>query len=80
MDNLADLMQRLLEIHSGERRTPKLIAEDEQLMNCLQKRHLAENSSRSVQLIEEDPFAARRESGRTFRDAPRVLGHKARTI
>jgi hypothetical protein len=29
MENYADLMQRLLEIQSGERRSPKLIAEDE---------------------------------------------------
>jgi hypothetical protein len=29
MENYADLMQRLLEIQNGERRSPKLIAEDE---------------------------------------------------
>ena len=41
MENYADLMQRLLEIQSGERRSPKLIAEDERLMRSLQKRNLA---------------------------------------
>jgi hypothetical protein len=41
MENYADLMQRLLEIQSGERRSPKLIAEDERLMQSLQKRNLA---------------------------------------
>jgi len=36
-------MQRLLEIQSaGHQRSPKLIAEDNQLMQELQKRHLAE--------------------------------------
>jgi hypothetical protein len=39
MENLADLMQRLLEIQSGGRqRSPKLIAEDELLMDGLKKR------------------------------------------
>jgi hypothetical protein len=43
MENFAELMQRLLEIQSaGHQRSPKLIAEDNQLMQELQKRHLAE--------------------------------------
>jgi hypothetical protein len=42
MENLAELMQRLLEIQSGGRqRSPKLIAEDERLMDALRKRNLA---------------------------------------
>jgi len=39
MENFAELMQRLLEIQSGERhRSPQLIAEDERLMDGLRKR------------------------------------------
>ena len=42
MENFAELMQRLLEIQSGGRqRSPELIAEDERLMDGLQKRNLA---------------------------------------
>ena len=42
MEDFAELMQRLLEIQSGERqRSPELIAEDERLMADLRKRHLA---------------------------------------
>jgi len=42
MEDLAELMQRLLEIQSGGRqRSPELIAEDERLMDGLQKRYLA---------------------------------------
>jgi len=46
MENFAELMQRLLEIQSGGRqRSPELIAEDERLMDALQKRNLAGNPS-----------------------------------
>jgi hypothetical protein len=39
MENLAELMQRLLEIQSGGRqRSPELIAEDDRLMDGLRKR------------------------------------------
>jgi hypothetical protein len=39
MENFAELMQRLLEIQSGERhRSPELITEDERLMDGLRKR------------------------------------------
>jgi hypothetical protein len=39
MENFAELMQRLLEIQSGGRqRSPKLIAEDERLMDRLRRR------------------------------------------
>jgi hypothetical protein len=42
MENLADLMQRLLEIQSGGRqRSPKLVAEDERLMDSLKKRAIS---------------------------------------
>ena len=38
MEDLAELMQRLLEIQSeGRQRSPELIAEDERLMDGLQK-------------------------------------------
>jgi len=42
MENFAELMQRLLEIQSGGRqKSPELIAEDERLMDGLQKSNLA---------------------------------------
>jgi len=50
METFADLMQRLLEIQSGERRSPKLIAEDERLMRNLQKRHLAGKPTQKLEL------------------------------
>jgi hypothetical protein len=41
MENFAELMQRLLEIQSGGRpRSPEVVAEDERLMDRLQKRDL----------------------------------------
>jgi hypothetical protein len=50
MDNFAELMQRLLEIQSGGRqRSPKLIAEDERLMDGLQKRNLAGKPRQTAQ-------------------------------
>jgi hypothetical protein len=49
MENLAELMQRLLEIQSGGRqRSPKLIAEDERLMDALRKRNLAGEPPQTV--------------------------------
>jgi hypothetical protein len=46
MENLAALMQRLLEIQSGGRqRSPKLIAEDELLMDGLKKRSISATAS-----------------------------------
>ena len=53
MEKFAELMQRLLEIHSGERRSPKLIAEDERLMRSLQQRNLAGKPTQSLELSEE---------------------------
>jgi hypothetical protein len=42
MKNFAGLIQRLLEIQSGERqRSPELIAEDARLMDGLQKRMIS---------------------------------------
>ena len=42
MEDLAELMQRLLEIQSGGRqRSPELIADDERLMDGLRMRYLA---------------------------------------
>jgi hypothetical protein len=56
MENLADLMQRLLEIQSGGRqRSPELIAEDERLMDGLRKRHLAGKPAATVKLSQDNP-------------------------
>jgi hypothetical protein len=41
METYVELIQRLLEIQIGGRpRSPELVAEDERLMNALQKRNL----------------------------------------
>jgi hypothetical protein len=56
MENFAELMQRLLEIQSGGRqRTPELIAEDERLMDGLQKRNLAGKPTQLVELSQNCP-------------------------
>jgi hypothetical protein len=55
MENYADLMQRLLEIQSGERRSPKLIAEDERLMRSLQEKNLAGRSTQKLELSGNSP-------------------------
>ena len=55
MENFADLMHRLLEIQSGERRSPKLIAEDERLMRSLQDRHLAGKPIQKLALSANSP-------------------------
>jgi hypothetical protein len=48
MENIAELMERLLEIQSGGRqRSPELVEEDERLMDALQKRHLAGSHTKS---------------------------------
>jgi hypothetical protein len=48
MENFAELMQRLLEVQSGGRqRSPKLIAEDERLIDGLR---LAARPARTVEL------------------------------
>jgi hypothetical protein len=54
MENFAELMQRLLEIQSGGRqRSPDLIAEDERLMDALQKRYLAGKPAQNVRLSQD---------------------------
>jgi hypothetical protein len=54
MENLAELMQRLLEIQSGGRqRSPELIAEDERLIEGL--RRLAGKSTQTVKLGQDSP-------------------------
>jgi len=52
MENFAELMQRLLEIQSGGRpRSPELIAEDERLMDDLQRnRNLAGKPAQTAKL------------------------------
>jgi hypothetical protein len=56
MENFAHLMRRLLEIQSGGReRSPELVAEDERLMDGLQKRNLAEEPPQSVELSQDSP-------------------------
>ena len=52
MEDLAQLMRRLPEIQSGEEnmRSPELIAEDERLIEYLQKRHLAGRLAREQRL------------------------------
>jgi hypothetical protein len=56
MENLSDLMQRLLEIQSGGRqRSPELIAEDERLLDGLRKRRLAGKPTARVKLSQDGP-------------------------
>jgi hypothetical protein len=51
MEHFAELMQRMLEIQSGGRqRSPKLIAEDERLIDGLQKRSMAGKLSQTLDL------------------------------
>ena len=51
MENFAELMHRLLEIQSGERqRSLELIAEDERLMDALQKKNLTGNATQTERL------------------------------
>jgi hypothetical protein len=60
MEYFAELMQRLLEIQSGGRqRSPDLIAEDERLMDGLQKRSLAGKPPESVELNQDSPEGMR---------------------
>ena len=52
MEDFVQLMRRLPEIQSGEedKRSPELIAEDERLIEYLQKRHLAGKPAREQHL------------------------------
>jgi len=55
MENFADLIQRLLEIQSGGRqRSTQLIAEDEQLIDGLQKRSSTRKPVQMVRLSQDD--------------------------
>jgi hypothetical protein len=54
MENIAELIQRLLEIQSGGRqRSPTLITEDERLMDGLQKRSLAGTPAQTTKLSQD---------------------------
>jgi hypothetical protein len=56
MQNFAALMRRLLEIQYDEReRSPELIADDEQLMDGLQKSDLAGKPPQSAALSRNNP-------------------------
>ena len=60
MENFAELMQRLLEIQSdGRQRSPELIAEDERLMDGLQKKNLARKPLQTVRLSQDSPEQTR---------------------
>ncbi len=57
MENLTELMQRLLENQSGgTQRSAKLIAEDERLMDDLRQRILA---GKPTQTVEVSPLGTR---------------------
>jgi hypothetical protein len=59
MENFAELMQRLLEIQSGGRqRSPELIAEDERLIDRLQKRTLGGKPTQTIKLSQDSPERA----------------------
>jgi hypothetical protein len=60
MEDLTELMQRLLEIQSGGRqRSPQLIEEDSRLMDGLQKRKLAGKPIQTVKLSQDSPERVR---------------------
>ena len=60
MENFAELMQRLLEIQSGGRqRSPEAIAEDERLMDRLQRRILTAKPPQTVNLSQDSPQGTR---------------------
>jgi hypothetical protein len=60
MQDFTELMQRLLEIQSGGRqRSPELNAEDERLMDGLQKRNLTgKSTTQRVKLSQDGPELA----------------------
>lgn len=59
METYVELIQRLLDIQSGGRpRSPKLVAEDERLMEGLQKRNLARRSPQPKEPGPDIPRAA----------------------
>jgi hypothetical protein len=59
MENVTELIQRLLEIQSGGRqRSPKLIAEDAQLVDGLRKRSLAGKPIQTTKLGQDSLVSA----------------------
>ena len=60
MEDFGELIQRLLEIQSrGRERSAELIAEDERLMDGLQKRNLAGNPTQTVKLSRDSRLGER---------------------
>ena len=60
MEDFSKLMQRLLEIQSGGRkRSPELIAEDDRLMDRLQKRTMVAKAPQAVKFNQDDPEQTR---------------------
>ena len=54
MEDFTELIQRLLEIQSGGRsRSPRVVADDDSLVDRLRKRDLAEELSRGVTLSKD---------------------------
>lgn len=62
MEDFGQLMRRLLEIQSGGRKSnPELIAEDERLIEGLQKRNVVARPAQTVKLsqaLEREQFEA----------------------
>jgi hypothetical protein len=59
MEDFSQLMRRLLEIQSGGRQSnPELIAEDERLMERLQKRNVVARPTQTVKLSQASPERA----------------------
>jgi hypothetical protein len=74
MEELVELMQRLLEIQSGGRqRSPELVAEDERLMDGLQKRYLA---GKPPQRVERSPLQPKppQKGARLLAFSPHIAG------
>ena len=60
MEDFGQLMRRLLEIQSGGRqRSLELVAEDERLMEGLQKRNVVAMPAQTVKLSQASPEQAR---------------------
>jgi hypothetical protein len=59
MERFAELMQRLLEVHGGERRSAELIEEDARLMDRLKRRKLGGQPRRAVRLSQDSRVGQR---------------------
>jgi hypothetical protein len=70
MENLVELMQRLLEIQSGgrQRSAQSWSPKGERLMDGLQKKHLAEKPTQTVQLTQDGPEQMRFQCLTTLRE------------